>query len=131
MKYYKDAKDKPWAYEEDADPKYIKEGLTEITKDEFDELVKEINTPTPEQKTEMNKAKAVGLLMETDFVEVPSVSDPESDPYLTNKADFVPYRNALRKIAVNPTPESVFPDKPEEVWGLGLSVADAEVLLDA
>jgi len=63
-----------------------------------------------------NKEKAASLLQASDWVEVPSVSDPESEPYLTNKADFVPYRNALRKIAVNPTPESVFPDKPEEVW---------------
>lgn len=116
MKYYKDAEKKPWAYDDDADQKYIKEGLVEITKDEFDELVREINTHTPEQKAEMNKAKAVSLLIETDFVEVPSVSDPESDPYLTNKHEFVTYRNALRKIAVTPTAESVFPDKPAEIW---------------
>ncbi len=63
-----------------------------------------------------HKAQAESLLQATDWVEVPSVSDPESDPYLTNKHEFVTYRNALRKIAVTPTAESVFPDKPEEVW---------------
>jgi len=69
-----------------------------------------------ERKKAQYKARAESLLQASDWVEVPSVSDPESDPYLTNKADFVVYRNALRKIAVTPTPESVFPDKPEEVW---------------
>jgi len=63
-----------------------------------------------------NKAKAVALLTETDFVEVPSVSDTSTEPYLVNKSEFDAYRVALRVIAVHPTPDAEFPTKPEEVW---------------
>lgn len=64
-----------------------------------------------------NKAKAVALLQATDWVEMPSVSDPSSSPRLVNKADFVAYRVALRAIAVSPPSNpATFPDAPEESW---------------
>jgi len=66
---------------------------------------------------EFNKSKASYLLTETDWIELNDVTDPSKLPYLTNKADFIAYRQLLREIAVNP-PITVgqWPTKPEEVW---------------
>jgi hypothetical protein len=73
--------------------------------------------PTPEQIQAQNKSQSMSLLQATDWVELPSVSDPTSTPYLTNANEFLSYRSALRAIAVNPPSEpAVFPSKPDEVW---------------
>ena len=74
--------------------------------------------PTPEEIQAQNKATATQLLAATDWVELPSVSDPTSNPHLLNKADFVAYRDQLRAIAVNPptTPVNPWPTKPTEQW---------------
>jgi hypothetical protein len=63
-----------------------------------------------------NKTKAQNLLSETDWIEVPSVTNTQNTPHLTNPADFLTYRNALRGIAVNPTYNATFPTKPTEQW---------------
>lgn len=64
-----------------------------------------------------NKNKATQLLQQTDWTVMPDVADPlQSNPYLTNQAEFVAYRNQLRGIAVNPTITAVFPTIPNEVW---------------
>lgn len=57
-----------------------------------------------------NKQKASELLADTDWTVLPDVTN------LTNKDDFVAYRAALRAIAVNPTVDAVFPEKPNTVW---------------
>jgi hypothetical protein len=64
-----------------------------------------------------NKKQAMELLNATDWTEVPSVTDTAHTPHLTNGADFIAYRVALRGIAVNPpsTP-ATFPTKPTEAW---------------
>lgn len=64
-----------------------------------------------------NQQRAVSLLSESDWTEVPAVSDPTQPVYLENVAEFKTYRDALRVIAVNPpvTVES-WPQKPTEVW---------------
>jgi len=74
--------------------------------------------PTPEEIQAQNKATASQLLQETDWVEVPSVSDPANNPHLTNLSAFLAYRNSLRSIAVNPptTPVDPWPTKPTEEW---------------
>lgn len=74
--------------------------------------------PTPEEIQAQNKATASSLLAETDWTELPSVSDPTSNPHLLNKAEFVAYRDQLRAIAVNPptTPVNPWPTKPTEQW---------------
>jgi len=72
--------------------------------------------PSPEEKIAANKQRAMSLLSESDWVEVPSVSDTSTEPYLVNKAEFDAYRVALRVIAVHPTPDAEFPTKPDEVW---------------
>lgn len=66
---------------------------------------------------EANKSAAMRLLQQTDWVEMPSVSDTSLTPHLLNKADFIAYRTALRAIAVNPPgTEAVFPAAPAEQW---------------
>jgi hypothetical protein len=74
-------------------------------------------TPTPEEIQAANKTQAESLLQQTDWVEIPSVSDTANNPHLVNYADFITYRLALRAIAVNP-PVTVteWPEKPEESW---------------
>jgi len=73
--------------------------------------------PVGPTTVEVNKSQAMSLLQATDWVELPSVSDPTSTPYLTNANEFLAYRSALRAIAVNPPSEpAVFPSKPDEVW---------------
>jgi len=77
-----------------------------------EELAAEAN-----QKKEIVKAQAVSLLTTTDWVDLPSVTDPSASVYLDNKADFDSYRLTLRLIAVNP-PVVVdpWPTKPQENW---------------
>ena len=71
----------------------------------------------PVDWAELNKQTAQGLLSATDWTELPSVSDPTSNPHLLNKADFVAYRDQVRAIAVNP-PDTEWtpPTKPTEQW---------------
>ena len=40
-----------------------------------------------------------------------------SDVDLTNKADFIAYRSALRNLALNPVENPTFPTEPTPVWG--------------
>lgn len=70
-----------------------------------------------EQAKANNKAIASQLLAETDWTDIPAVSDPANDPHLTNRDAFNTYRLQLRGIAVNP-PITVdpWPVKPVEVW---------------
>ena len=71
-----------------------------------------------ENKRQQNKSQASALLSQTDWTTIPDVSDSSvSSPYLVNVANFIAYRNELRKIAVNPPIEVVeWPEKPEEIW---------------
>lgn len=64
-----------------------------------------------------NKEQAMKLLAETDWVELPSVSDPSRAIHLLNYEDFMSYRIALRRIAVIAPSEYVtWPQKPKEQW---------------
>lgn len=64
-----------------------------------------------------NKQTATQLMLDTDWVELPSVTNPAYDPHLTNAADFISYRVALRAIATNPpVVVSDWPIRPQESW---------------
>ena len=65
-----------------------------------------------------NTATAQTLLTATDWTAIASVADPAvSNPYLTNQAEFLAYRSAVRAIGVNPpTTPATFPTTPTEVW---------------
>lgn len=75
--------------------------------------------PTPEDIKAENKAQAVTLLQETDWAATVDITNPVySDPYLMNQVDFLVYRSAVRKIAVNPptTPVTDWPVVPDAQW---------------
>jgi hypothetical protein len=78
------------------------------------------NTPVPPSPptAEENKQTAVTLLQQTDWTQIPSVSDPAlSNPYLANKNAFDIYRNAVRQYALNPVAGNInWPTIPQEVW---------------
>ena len=65
-----------------------------------------------------NTATAQTLLTATDWTAIASVADPAvSTPHLTNQAEFLAYRSAVRAIGVNPpTTAPVFPKVPTEQW---------------
>lgn len=69
------------------------------------------------QAKESNKSRAKSELAETDWTDIPAVSDPANNPHLVNRDEFNTYRLQLRSIAVNP-PVTVdpWPVKPNEVW---------------
>lgn len=74
--------------------------------------------PIPIPTAEQNKEKAVRLLNESDWTATPTIADPAvSNPYLTNQAEFLAYRSALRDIAINPQEGFLtWPTKPNEAW---------------
>lgn len=78
------------------------------------------NTPEPVEPptAELNKANAVWLLQQTDWTQIPSVSDPAlSNPYLANKLAFDQYRNSIRQYAIYPVAGNLdWATIPQEVW---------------
>ena len=78
------------------------------------------NTPVPPSPptAEENKQTAIYLLQQTDWTQIPSVSDPAlSNPYLANKNAFDLYRNSVRQYALNPVEGDItWPVAPTEVW---------------
>jgi hypothetical protein len=78
------------------------------------------NTPVPPSPptAEENKQTAVTLLQQSDWTQIPSVSDPAlSNPYLANKNAFDIYRNSVRQYALNPVAGYItWPTIPQEVW---------------
>ena len=63
------------------------------------------------------KQEASQRLYDTDWTTIADVANPVNSPYLKNQADFIIYRNAVRKLAVNPVVDPVFPTKPDQIWG--------------
>jgi hypothetical protein len=62
-------------------------------------------------------AQAAALLSATDWTTIPSVADPaQSNPYLTNQAEFIAWRSQVRAIAVTPTYTSIIPPQPKDTW---------------
>lgn len=63
------------------------------------------------------KEKALSLLVATDWVNQPDVTDPSSTPHLLNKDDFLIYRNQVRIFAVYPVAGNIdWPVVPVEQW---------------
>jgi hypothetical protein len=88
----------------------------EITNDEngYPILIDRIIPPAT---TEQNKRKAMALLQETDWIELPSISDNSNSPYLVNANEFIIYRKILRIIAINSQEgDIIWPEKPTTIW---------------
>jgi hypothetical protein len=62
------------------------------------------------------KKQASALLYETDWTTIPDVANTANSPYLTNQAEFIAYRNEVRKLAVNPVADPTFPTVPTAQW---------------
>ena len=73
--------------------------------------------PPPVSTAQENQERAIRKLTKTDWVEIPSVGDTSTTPYLVNKDEFLSFRNSLRAIAVNPVEGNIeFPPYPTEQW---------------
>ena len=72
--------------------------------------------PTPEELKEACKQKAIALLQETDWSELPSVTNSNNPHHLINAAEFTAYRIALRGYAINPVENPTWPTAPTEQW---------------
>ena len=72
----------------------------------------------PVPTAEENKATASNLLSATDWTTIADVGNPAmSNPYLSNQAEFIAYRNAVRQYAVYPVAgEITWPTVPVENW---------------
>lgn len=82
-------------------------------------VVAEYVPPPPYVPTaEDNKNTAVNLLTQTDWTTIPDVADPAlSNPYLTNQAEFITFRNQVRPIAINPVAGNLtWPQTPVATW---------------
>lgn len=64
-----------------------------------------------------NKQTATQMMLDTDWTELPSVTNLSLTPHLANEAEFIAYRVALRAIAVDPPIEvEAWPIRPAEQW---------------
>lgn len=77
----------------------------------------EIEYRTANAKAE-NAAYGTQLLQDTDWTAPSSIADPlESNPYLSNRQEFLAYRSAVRAIVLNPPVQTpAWPTLPQEVW---------------
>lgn len=84
----------------------------------------QVQDMTPEQLAQYQAGvaaqigyQAQQLLSATDWTTIPSVADPaQSNPYLTNQAEFISWRSQVRAIAITPTYTSVIPPQPQDQW---------------
>lgn len=72
----------------------------------------------PVPTAEKNKQTAISKLQATDWAATVDIADPAiSNPYLTNQADFLAYRNEIREYAVNPVEGNInWPAEPSAIW---------------
>lgn len=72
--------------------------------------------PSETELLDSCKLLAKQALTETDWVELPSVSDVSRTPHLVNVEEFLKYRSALRRLAVAPITSAEIPQRPVAVW---------------
>ena len=74
--------------------------------------------PPPIPTAEQNKETASFKLYQTDWTTIEAVSDPpKSNPYLSNKEDYIMYRNEIRQYSVYPVAGNInWPDEPKPIW---------------
>lgn len=74
--------------------------------------------PPAPPTAEDNKQTAVSLLQATDWTTIADVGNPQmSNPYLSNQAEFIQWRSAIRQYAVYPVPGNIdWPTQPTEQW---------------
>lgn len=91
---------------------------TDIPKPTQEQVDQQITVDKQQAPLDACKKQASTLLYETDWTTIHDVSDPsKSNPFLVNTEAFITYRNALRKLAVNPVADPIWPVKPTAQWG--------------
>ena len=81
------------------------------TQAELDALVSSTETKIAKN---ICKDKAKTLIQATDWSTLADVTT--GTPKLTNQADFIAYRSAIRELIVNPIANPTFPTVPTAVW---------------
>ena len=76
----------------------------------------DLSAITDEAQKDVCKQQASSLLYATDWTTIPDVVNTSNNPYLTNQAEFIAYRNEVRKLAVNPVVNPTFPTVPTAQW---------------
>jgi hypothetical protein len=73
------------------------------------EVAYDLQAVTTQAQKDACSMQAKQLLQASDWASL-------SDVDLTNKADFIAYRSALRNLALNPVENPTFPTEPTPVW---------------
>ena len=73
------------------------------------EVTYDLQAVTAQAQKDACSMQAKALLQASDWASL-------SDVDLTNKADFIAYRSALRNLALNPVENPTFPTEPTPVW---------------
>jgi hypothetical protein len=90
---------------------------TTVAKPTQEALDAEIVTLDQEAPYNACKTEASRKLYLTDWTTIADVADQtKSNPYLTNQDEFVAYRSNVRKLAVNPVANPVWPIEPTATW---------------
>ncbi|CAB4147658.1 hypothetical protein UFOVP507_40 [uncultured Caudovirales phage] len=85
--------------------------------EEADFLAKNPPPPSDADAKFKCQSQAASLLSRVDWTVTGDVADPaKANPYLTNQAEFIAYRNALRQLAINPVTNPTFPTTPTAQW---------------
>jgi hypothetical protein len=72
--------------------------------------------PDMEQLLSDCKQEATTRLVETDWSQMPDVTDVNNTPHLLNVQEFFTYREFCRNLVVNPIENPIFPNKPIAEW---------------
>jgi hypothetical protein len=113
MVYYKAPNGDVYAYDPETQQALIDEAIANGWEDVTG------SWPVPYVPTaEDNKYTAASLLQQTDWTTIADVGNPQlSNPYLSNQAEFIAYRNAVRQYAVYPEAGNIaWPTVPTENW---------------
>jgi len=92
---------------------WLSPNITQPTQAAVDNEIAVLNSTQPLTDC---KNQASKLLYETDWTTIPDVANPLNNPYLLNQDEFFVYRNAVRKLAVNPVANPTWPILPTEKW---------------
>jgi len=92
---------------------WLSPNITQPTQAQVNQEIAILNSNQP---LEDCKNQASTLLYQTDWTTIADVASSTNNPYLMNQADFIAYRNAVRKLAVNPVANPTWPTLPTAKW---------------
>ena len=97
---------------------HTKQIFNECVEGKWGDIAEYVPPPPYVPTAEDNKNTAINLLTQTDWTTISDVADPAlSNPYLTNQAEFITFRNQVRAIAINPVAGNLtWPSVPVATW---------------